>query len=168
VNNGSAHVIPVIADLVHRWQQAGGRVIFTRYRNYPGSPYERLIGWHALHQAPETDLVDELAPFAEHPNAHVIDKTTYSAFTPEFRAHLAKQGATDLFVCGIATDGCVLATAYAAFDEGLTPWVIGDATASNATSHDPDQVHRAALFLLGGTSGPGSWSALRRRSRHCQ
>jgi nicotinamidase-related amidase len=155
VNSGSAHVIPVITDLVRRWQDAGGHVIFTRYHNYPNSPYERLIGWRALHEAPETDLVDELVPFAEPPGAHVIDKTTYSAFTAQFREHIAEHGFSDLYVCGIATDGCVLATAYDAFDEGFTPWVITDACASNATSNIPDEVHQAALLLIARNLGGG-------------
>jgi nicotinamidase-related amidase len=155
VSGGSAPVIPVIEDLVRRWLGAGGHVIFTRYRNYPGSPFERLIGWRELHGAPATDLIDVLAPFAEHRHAHVVDKTTYSAFTPGFRGHIAERGFTDLYICGIATDGCVLATAYDAFDEGLTPWVIGDACASNATRHPPADVHRAALMLIARNIGEG-------------
>src|SRR6266540_2890846 len=61
--NDSAHVVPAIVDLVRRWQNAGGYTIFTRYFNYPNSPFEPLIGWCGLHQPPDTDLVDDLAPF---------------------------------------------------------------------------------------------------------
>src|SRR5215467_9169879 len=39
-------------------------VLFTRFINSSGSPYRRLLGWHASAGPPETDVVDELAEFA--------------------------------------------------------------------------------------------------------
>jgi len=138
----------VITRLVRRWQDAGGHVIFTRYRNYTGSPFERLIGWYGLHEPPDTDLVDGLAPFVNHPRAHVIDKTVYTALTDEGRQLFAEHGFTDLFICGIATDGCVLKTTIDAFEAGYTPWVLADACASNATRVSPEEVHQAAMMLI--------------------
>ncbi|WP_425566444.1 hypothetical protein [Nonomuraea roseoviolacea] len=52
VREASAHVVPVIVDLVARWQAAGGDVVFTRYVNYPGSPFERLMGWSECMASP--------------------------------------------------------------------------------------------------------------------
>jgi len=40
ITEHSQHVVPVITNLVRRWQAARGDVIFTRYRNYPSSPFE--------------------------------------------------------------------------------------------------------------------------------
>lgn len=148
VTPDSAHVVPVIVDLVRRWHAAGGPVVFTKYNNYPESPYERLIGWYALHQAPETDFVPELDPFITLPRTFVIEKTIYSAFTPAGRALFAEHGFTDLCVCGIATDGCVLKTTLDAFEAGYVPWVLEDACASNATRVPPLEVHRNALQLM--------------------
>lgn len=148
VNESSAHVVPVIVELVRRWQEAGGHVVFTRYHNYPGSPFERLIGWYRLHGSPETDLVAEIVPFLDHQRAHIIDKTTYSSFTSEAHVLFAGQKFTDLMICGISTDSCVLKTVMDAFDGGYIPWVLSDACASNATSIDPAMAHRAALTLM--------------------
>lgn len=148
VTDGSKDVVPEITSLVKRWLQAGGAVIFTRYLNYSGSPFERLVGWYGLHEAQETAIVDSLVPLTKDPRAKVIDKRTYTAFTSEFNSILNNSGYTDLFICGIATDGCVLKTALDAFDSGYTPWVISDAVASNATSVSPQEVHRTALLLL--------------------
>ncbi len=82
ITEHSQPVVPVIADLVGRWQAARGDVIFTRYLNYVGSPFERLIGWTKMAEGPETELVAELMPYvgAETP---VIDKYIYTLFTPE-------------------------------------------------------------------------------------
>lgn len=156
VTADSAPVVPIIVDLVRRWQAADGQTIFTRYHNYPDSPYERLVGWYGLHEAKEVALVDELAPLVDHPRAHVIDKTIYSMFTDEGRALLARLAVTDLLICGIATDGCVLKTALDAFEtDRYTPWLLADACASNATRVPAQDVHRAALMLASRLVGAG-------------
>ena len=155
VNEDSAHVVPVIVNLVRSWQDADRHVVFTRYHNYPDSPYERLVGWYALHKAPETDLVTDLKPFTSNPRAHVIDKTVYTAFTDEGSRLFMEHGFTDLFICGIATDGCVLKTTLDAFETGYTPWVVADACASNATRVPAQEVHRYALLLASRLVGAG-------------
>ncbi|CAM5315319.1 hypothetical protein SCALM49S_00782 [Streptomyces californicus] len=107
VNHHSRHVVPVVADLVARWSAAGCPVVFTRYFNYPDSPYERFFQWRRLQQPPETDIVPELAEAAGHAHASV-DKTGYTLFTPEAAELMRRAGWTDLAFCGIATESCVL------------------------------------------------------------
>jgi nicotinamidase-related amidase len=146
VNAGSAHIVAAVADLAAKWRAAGGALMFTRYRNYPGSPFERLIGWHGLHSDEDTALAPGVADLAA--GAPVVDKNTYSVLAGDPGSVIADGGFTDLFLCGIATDSCVLASAVAAFDAGLTPWVVADACASSATSAPPEECHRAALMLI--------------------
>lgn len=142
IREASAPVVPVIVDLVDRWQRAGGDVLFTRYLNYPGSPFERLVRWSACMTSPEIDIVDELQPYAD--KAYVIDKTVYGLFADRAGAALVEQqGWRDIYVCGIATESCVLATALGAFELDLTPWLIEDASASHAGRH----VHDAGLLV---------------------
>lgn len=142
VREVSAHVIPVIADLVDRWQKAGGAVVFTRYVNYPGSPFERLVRWSECMSSPQIDIVEELQPYAD--KAIVIDKKGYGLFADAAGAALvAEHGWQDIYVCGIATESCVLATALGAFELDLTPWVIEDASASHAGQH----VHDAGILV---------------------
>jgi nicotinamidase-related amidase len=146
VTESSRAVVPSVVDLVRRWP---GPTVFTRYHNYPGSPYERLVGWTAMQGPPETDLVDELAPHSR--NAPVVDKRTYSLFTDEGRALVAARGWTELAFCGIATDSCVLKSAVDAFELGITPWVVTDACASD---YGPD-AHAAGLLCLRVMIGAG-------------
>ena len=153
VNAGSAHVVPVVADLAARWADAGGAVVLTRYRNHPGSPFERLIGWTRLQDEAEIELVPELAAVAD--RAVVANKTGYTALTPQVAALAAEHGWTDLFLCGIDTASCVLITAAAVFEAGLTPWVVADACASNATSVPPEEAHAAGLMLIRRLVGAG-------------
>ncbi|MGH3521999.1 MAG: cysteine hydrolase [Mycobacterium sp.] len=144
VTEHSQPVVPIIADLVRRWQAAHGDVVFTRYLNYPGSPFERLIGWSKMIDAPETDLVAELTPHVGS-QAPVIDKYIYTLFTPEGTQLIDERGWTDLYVCGIDTEICVLKTAVDAFEHNLTPWILKDACAS----HSGPEAHAAGLFIAG-------------------
>ncbi|MFI5938100.1 cysteine hydrolase [Actinoplanes sp. NPDC051494] len=120
-----------VADFVDRWQAAGGASAFTRFINEPDSLFERLIQWTAVRTAPETDLVDELQPYAARANA-VVDKPAYTPFTPELDALVAEHGWTDLLFCGLTTESCVLKGAVDAFERGLTPWILTDASGAHA------------------------------------
>jgi nicotinamidase-related amidase len=151
ITDGSRDVVPVIASLVNRWQAAGGDVVFTRYINYPGSPFERLIKWSQLSDSPQIDIVPELQPYAEKATA-VIDKKMYSLFADELGRSLVREHAwTDIYVCGIATESCVLKTAVDAFELDLTPWLISDASAS----HKGAAVHDMGVFVTQRFIGEG-------------
>jgi nicotinamidase-related amidase len=143
ISEFSQPVVPVIANLVARWQANGGDTVFTRYHNYTGSPYERLIGWSNLMEAPETDIVSDLAPYAARASA-IVDKDIYSLFNEAGSALVKKYDWTDLYICGIDTQSCVLKTAVDAFERNLTPWVLADACAS----HSGAQTHTAGLLVL--------------------
>lgn len=141
VRDRSRHVVPVIVHLVEKWKNAGGDIVFTRYLNYENSPYERLIGWKRMREAPETELIAELA--AHFSSSIIIDKKIYSIFTDEGAALVDEYGWTDLVICGIATESCVCKTAVDAFERNLTPWVITDACAS----HAGQEAHDAGLLV---------------------
>ncbi|MFG1609508.1 isochorismatase family cysteine hydrolase [Actinoplanes sp. NPDC049265] len=145
----SAPVVPVIAGLVQRWQQESGAVVFTRYLNYPGSPFERLIHWQKLQESPETDIVPDLVPLAE--KSITLDKRIYSLFSPEGIRLVREKGWSDLYICGIATESCVLKTAVDAFELNLTPWVLSDASAS----HAGQEAHDAGMLVIRRFIGEG-------------
>lgn len=149
ISEHSAPAIPVIAELVDRWQNAGGDVVFTRYVNYTGSPYERLINWSKLMTSPEIDIVPELASLASKATA-VMDKTIYSFFSEKGEALVREHGWTDLYVCGLDTESCVLKTVVDAFERDLTPRLIEDASASHAGRH----VHDAGVLVASRFIGP--------------
>lgn len=142
ITEHSKPVVPIIVDVVRRWQAADGDVIFTRYLNYAGSPFERLMSWTRMAEGPETELVTELVPYIG-PHTSVIDKHIYTLFTPEGIRLFGERGWTDLYLCGIDTDICVLKTAVDAFERDLTPRILKDACAS----HAGPEAHAAGLFI---------------------
>ncbi|NEA15955.1 cysteine hydrolase family protein [Streptomyces halstedii] len=150
VNHHSRHAVPAVTDLVARWSAAGRPVVFTRYFNYPDSPYERFFQWRRLQESPETDIVPELADAAGHAHA-VVDKTGYTLFAPEATDLVRRAGWTDLVFCGIATESCVLKSAADAFEHGYAPWIVTDACASDAGP----EVHDAGLLVARRLIGTG-------------
>jgi len=149
VREQSEHVVPIVVDLVRRWQAAGGETLFTRYFNYPGSPFERFFGWRRLQSSPETDIVSELGPYLN--EAIVLDKYIYSPFSQESEDLFKERGWTEFYFCGIATESCVLKGAVDAFERGYTPWLLSDASASHAGS----DAHEAGLLVASRFIGPG-------------
>jgi nicotinamidase-related amidase len=143
-------VLPVIVDLVRRWRAAGGDLVFCRYLNYADSPFQRLLNWTRMTDGPETDLAAELMPFLG-PHTQVVHKDIYTLFTPEGARLVTERGWTDLYLCGIATDFCVLKTAIDAFERNLTPWVVADACAS----HFGPEAHDAGLRMIQRFIGAG-------------
>ena len=142
-NPHSEHVVVNIVRLVDGWVGAGLPLVFARFFNAPGSPYETISGWTELRTAEEQALVRELQPFASRA-ALIVDKAVSSALTPELTAAAAEHGWHDLVIAGIDTDACVYDTAVSVYHQGdLRPWIVTDACASTGGQ----EMHEAALML---------------------
>lgn len=146
----SAYVVPVVTDLVRRWQDAGGDSVFSRFINAPGSQYERLIKWTSVAASPEIDIIDELRPYADRATV-VIDKPGYTVFTPEGDEVFAEHGWRDVVICGLTIESCVCKVAVDAFERGLTPWVVTDASGTHAGA----EVYEAGLIVIRRFIGAG-------------
>lgn len=98
-------------------------VIFTKFLNLPGSNFHKILGYKKVTGPPATDLHPTLRPLAK----NIFEKTTYSAFKdPKFVDFLRQNAITEIYLCGINIDGCVLATAYEAFDLGYKVKILED------------------------------------------
>src|SRR5438093_18625 len=63
INSFTQHIPSRITRLIETDEYSP--VLFTRFVNSPGSPYHKLLDWHACAAPPETELVQELAPIAD-------------------------------------------------------------------------------------------------------
>ncbi|MCE7029984.1 cysteine hydrolase family protein [Jiella avicenniae] len=116
------------ADAPGRWQHY--------YERWPELTGERM----------DEALLDLVAPLARLAAAgRIIDKTTYSIFTPtETDGRLRAVGADTLVFSGVETDVCVLASVIDAIERGFRVVVATDALASAAeASHDRTLAHLA-------------------------
>lgn len=111
----AAHLPEKIVDYIKRSHY--DYLLFTLFRNDPGSNYHKILHWHKAMESPGIDIHPALEPYAKKDNT--FEKLTYSAFkVPAFVKFLKDHDVNELDICGINIDGCVLATAYEAFDLG--------------------------------------------------
>lgn len=99
-------------------------VIATAYHNYEGSPIIRFMGWDSLFDPEEIALTGAVAKKHD----HLLQKTTYSACNGELLDLLRRENGGELpghvFLVGMDTECCVLATATDLFEAGVRPIVL--------------------------------------------
>lgn len=140
INDRTNHIIPNVLQLISACKKKGIPIAFTRFINRKNSGYVKWINWYRFMAPPEINLVDELAQYSD----NVFDKYGYTSFIPEFEEFLALKYTKRIYMCGVATDGCVLKSAVDSFERDIEPVVIEDACASHAGK----EVSDAGLLLI--------------------
>jgi nicotinamidase-related amidase len=118
----------------------GPRVTFTRFLapDVPAGAWRRYYDqWPFALQPPGAriyELVDDFAP------AQTLDATTFGKWGPELAERVGSGG---LVLAGVSTDCCVLSTALAAADAGVSVQVVADACAGVS-----DESQARALDIL--------------------
>jgi nicotinamidase-related amidase len=146
INEFTRHIPGRIRQLIETGDYAP--VLYTRFVNSSGSPYQTLLRWHACTAPPETELVDELVSLAEPDNVFVKDGL--AGVPDELARRLRDERPAQVNVVGIDTDMCVLKMALDVFDLGIEPVVLVDCCASTAGL----QAHLAGLAILSRNIGP--------------
>jgi nicotinamidase-related amidase len=133
-----------IVDPVRRLATAfGPRVVFTRFvaPAVPHGAWRRYYDqWPFALQPPDAPIYDLADPFAAMAGP-TLDATTFSKWGPDLAA---RAGEGPLVLAGVSTDCCVLSTALAAADAGVTVRVVSDACAGI-----DDASHAQALHVMG-------------------
>lgn len=136
--DGYASIEPVVSELAERF---GDRVVWTKFVRDPHEPqhwpayYDR---WPDFRVPEDSAIWDVTLPVPD--DAHIVTRPTFSKWGAELEAVV---GDAPLVLCGVATECCVLATAYAAADAGRRVTVVSDACAGAAA-----ELHQRALELL--------------------
>jgi nicotinamidase-related amidase len=123
-------------------------LLFTRFVNSQGSPYQRLLDWHDCEGPPETDLADDVAAHAR--KGRVFVKEGLTGLTAEMRDYLTEGRFESITVVGIDTDMCVMKIALDLFDLGIQPIVLADCCGSTLGAY----AHLAGLAILSRNIGP--------------
>lgn len=120
-------------------------VLFTLFRNDPSSNFHKILHWKKATDKPGINIHPALTTFINKKNT--FEKTTYSAFkSKSFVSFLKDNKITDLSLCGINIDGCVLATAFEAFDLGYSVRVIEELS---SVSSSRDDYKDSAKIIIG-------------------
>ncbi len=133
---------PRIAELTAEFVQQGDYVVMAvdlHDENDAFHPESKLFPPHNLRGSRGRELYGSLKSVYETnlDNIYWMDKTRYSAFSgTDLELKLRERGITELHLCGVCTDICVLHTAVDAYNQGFAITVHQDAVASfNAEGH---------------------------------
>lgn len=131
-------VIPRVRELIHACRGAGTPVIWalmeqsavdTRRRAVPAHMQARRALPLCLKGSWDAEIVAELKDEVAEAD-HVVRKPEYSAFyNTDLEDRLRKLGASDLVVCGVASNVCVESTVRDAFYRGFEVLLVEDAVA---------------------------------------
>lgn len=133
---------PRIAELTAEFVQQGDYVVMAvdlHEENDAYHPESKLFPPHNLRGTRGRELYGSLNNVYEDNREYIywMDKTRYSAFSgTDLELKLRERGITELHLCGVCTDICVLHTAVDAYNQGFAITVHKDAVASfNAEGH---------------------------------
>lgn len=123
----------------------GSRVIYTRYIA-PTKPVNAWIDyfkeWKQFLVSADDQMYDFTPETAELAKNHpVISRDTFGKWCDELKNAL--KGSSTITICGVATDCCVLATALAAADSGISVRIAADACAGSTPEN-----HKLALDTM--------------------
>lgn len=127
------------------------RVTFTRFiaPQAPAGAWRRYYEqWPFALQPPDARIYELVDDFAGQ-QGPTLDATTFSKWGPELAGLIGGDGGDggcspgQLVLAGVSTDCCVLSTAVAAADAGVSVRVVADACAGIT-----DESHRQALDIL--------------------
>ncbi|MBX7146025.1 MAG: cysteine hydrolase [Alphaproteobacteria bacterium] len=142
ITKTSNHLLQPIEEIQYKFDH----VILTKFYNPDPSPFREILDYHKL--SPASDET-KLAIKPRH-DAFIIERCTYTCVTKILLAHLKNLKVKEIFICGIATEACVLKTVLDLFESNIKTWVIEDLCAS-----DQDQdYHKAGIILLAKLIGP--------------
>jgi nicotinamidase-related amidase len=132
-----AEVIPPIQRLATAF---GDDVVFTRFvapARPEGAWKQYYEQWPFALQPPDAPLYQVVDAF--HPTS-TVDTTTFGKWHPRMATRV---GGAGLVLAGVSTDCCVLSTALAAADAGVSVTVVSDACAGV-----DDESHAKALDIM--------------------
>lgn len=93
-------------------------VAFTRFVNYEDSLYIKKLNWRGCLSEEDKTIVINTKDY------QVFDKSIYSSVTKELIEYIHKNQITEIHLCGINTDCCVLKTALDLFELGYNVSVL--------------------------------------------
>jgi nicotinamidase-related amidase len=103
-------------------------IVLTKFKNKVGSNFTRILDWERCFNDLETNITPELRAI-RNPEILLREGVT-STWTSELSSLVQKEGITKLYLCGVDSDACVLATAFDVFDANLDFEVIEELCAN--------------------------------------
>ncbi len=137
----SHHLLPLLSKIQYDFDH----VIFTKFYNPNPSPFREILDYQKL--APGSE--DTKLALVPRKDAFIVDRPYYTCVTASLREHLEERNVSEVFICGVATEACVLKTVLDLFEHNIRPWIIEDLCASDQNKHYHDIAIELMAKLVG-------------------
>lgn len=137
INDNNRHIIEKINSYLKN--NTFDNIIYTKYVNYEGSPFVKILDWHAMKVPEEQEFCVDFIN-----GATIIPKVGYGVKQEDI-LKLKKLNIDEIEVCGTDTDACVLAVAFQLFDNGIKPIILKDLCASSSSNIE---MHNMAIKVM--------------------
>ncbi|NPA74554.1 MAG: cysteine hydrolase [Euryarchaeota archaeon] len=134
-------IIPAVKALIEKFDT----VIYLKDAHNPDDPEIKVWGPHAMKGTSGSAIIPEL----DTSQSEIVEKTTYDGFfNTNLNDILKKLGVSEVYICGVATDICVMHTTFGAFIRGYNVYVVRDACAGTS-----QEAHNYALNYMSNIYG---------------
>ncbi|APC94666.1 isochorismatase family protein [Francisella tularensis] len=102
-------------------------ICFMMFENKENSLFEKQLKWFGFQNEDDKALIDDIQVPQK---ANFVWHSTYTVYNQKLKELLQKIKPTELYLCGLFSDVCLLKTVMDMFDDGIVPYVIKDLSAS--------------------------------------
>ena len=148
-------VLPAVVGEVEAAVEAGHLVIFTADTHEPDDREFEIFPTHCVRGTDEALLAEELRPFLERDGVYLVPKRRYSAmFETELEGLLHRFAVSEVRICGVCTDICVMHTTADLRNRDIDVTVVANATATfDAPEHSAEEVKEQTLAHMASILG---------------
>lgn len=136
ININTEPIVKKIENFIE--QDKFDNVVFTRFINSEDSIFVRDLNYYGCMDNSSKKIVIDTKDHL------VIDKSIYSAFNKELIAYISKNNITDIYLCGIDIECCVLKTAFDLFENEYQVYILKDLC---ACTHGEERKNNALQIL---------------------
>lgn len=139
-SEGAMKIVEKIKMLAEKFRK-DGMVVYLKDSHTSQDPQLKVWGEHAMRGTLGSEIVEELSPKEEDV---VVEKRTYDGFLfTSLEKILKERDVDEIYICGVATNICVLHTAFGAFARGFKINVVEDACSGTS-----EEEHRRAIEYM--------------------
>ncbi len=136
INKNTQYLIKKIEDKIN--QNEYNKVVFTRFINAKDSIFVKDLNYYGCIDNDSKEIVIDTK------DNLVIDKNIYTAFNKELVNYINENNVTNIYLCGIDIEGCVLKTAFDLFENEFQFYILKDLC---ACTHGEERKNNALQIL---------------------
>ncbi len=140
-SEAARRIVPRIKEFADKFRKRGNIVVFLKDSHTVTDSEIKIWGEHAMRGTWGSEIVEDLKP---EKGDVIIEKNTYDGFLfTQAEEILKEKGVDEVYICGVATDICILHTAFGAFARGFKVSIVEDLCAGTG-----DEEHKWALGYM--------------------